>query len=203
MNGFSAADFARRARAFRLDGLADTGDHALNPDYAARLSTATLRDAAVLIPVVDRAEATVLLTQRTEKLRKHAGQIAFPGGAVDPDDGTAERAALREAAEEIGLSADRIEIVGRLPRYLTGSGFSITPVLGVVRTPFDLVPNADEVADIFEAPLSFLMDPANHRRESRVVGGRERFYYAMPYEKRFIWGVTAGILRGLYERLYG
>jgi 8-oxo-dGTP pyrophosphatase MutT (NUDIX family) len=135
-------------------------------------------------------------------LRKHSGQIAFPGGAIDPEDGTAENAALREANEEIGLVSERAEILGSLPRYLTGSGFSITPVLAVVNTPFDVHPNPDEVADIFEVPLSFLMNPDNHRRESRLFNGTERFYYAMPYHERFIWGVTAGIIRGLYERLY-
>jgi len=165
--------------------------------------TAKMRDAAVLVPVVDRgSEATLLLTRRTDTLRKHSGQIAFPGGAIDPEDGTAENAALREANEEIGLVSERAEILGSLPRYLTGSGFSITPVLAVVNTPFDVHPNPDEVADIFEVPLSFLMNPDNHRRESRLFNGTERFYYAMPYHERFIWGVTAGIIRGLYERLY-
>ncbi|RCS25904.1 CoA pyrophosphatase [Phyllobacterium salinisoli] len=162
-----------------------------------------MRDAAVLVPVVDRGpEATMLLTLRNASMRKHSGQIAFPGGAIDPGDGTAEHAALREAHEEIGLAADRTELLGRLPRYLTTTGYSITPVLAILRPPFDLVANPDEVADVFEVPLSFLMDPRNHRRESRVWEGRERSYYTMPYQERFIWGVTAGIIRTLYERLY-
>ncbi|MEN5276891.1 CoA pyrophosphatase [Brucella sp. TWI432] len=200
---FSANDFAERVRHWQPDHNDLTGDHLLNPDFTQSMVTAKMRDAAVLVPVVDRgSEATLLLTRRTDTLRKHSGQIAFPGGAIDPEDGTAENAALREANEEIGLVSERAEILGAIPRYLTGSGFSITPVLAVVNTPFDVHPNPDEVADIFEVPLSFLMNPDNHRRESRLFNGAERFYYAMPYHERFIWGVTAGIIRGLYERLY-
>lgn len=182
----------------------DTGDHQLNPDFKPLMLAAKLREAAVLVPVVDRGpnDATVILTQRNATMRSHSGQIAFPGGAVDPADGTPEHAALREAHEEIGLCADRAQTIGRLPRYLSGSGYAITPVLAVVHTPFDLKLNPDEVADIFEVPLSFLMDPRNHRRESRILNGKERFYYAMPYQDRFIWGITAGIIRGIYERLY-
>nr|WP_245419495.1 CoA pyrophosphatase [Phyllobacterium salinisoli] len=190
------------------DGVsADRGDHLLNAELASDLdqmvTAGKMRDAAVLVPVVDRGpEATMLLTLRNASMRKHSGQIAFPGGAIDPGDGTAEHAALREAHEEIGLAADRTELLGRLPRYLTTTGYSITPVLAILRPPFDLVANPDEVADVFEVPLSFLMDPRNHRRESRVWEGRERSYYTMPYQERFIWGVTAGIIRTLYERLY-
>ena len=203
LSAFSAGDFAERVRSWQPDHSDITGDHALNPEFEQAMVTAKMRDAAVLVPVVDRGPgATMLLTQRTDRLRQHSGQIAFPGGAIDPEDDTAEHAALREANEEIGLAAERAEIIGNLPRYLTGSGFSITPVLAVVKTPFDLHPNPDEVADIFEVPLSFLMNPANHRRESRILNGKERFYYAMPYNERFIWGITAGIIRGLYERLY-
>lgn len=200
---FSAGDFAERVRHMPPDAGDVTGDHSLNPDFHQAMVTAKMRDAAVLVPVVDRGpEATVLLTRRTDTLRKHSGQIAFPGGAIDAEDRTVENAALREAHEEIGLAGERAEILGHMPRYLTGSGFSITPVLAVVSAPLDLRPNPDEVADIFEVPLSFLMNPANHRRESRLFNGRERFYYAMPYHERFIWGVTAGIIRGIYERLY-
>lgn len=203
LNSFSASDFANRVRQWRPNTVDVTGDHILNPDFGAAIQSAKLRDAAVLVPIVDRgSEATLLLTQRTATLRTHSGQIAFPGGAVDPEDQTVDHAALREANEEIGLDRGRAEILGHLPPYLTGSGFSITPVLAIVNTPFELSPNPDEVADIFEVPLAFLMDPGNHRRESRVLHGRERFYYAMPYQERFIWGATAGIIRGLYERLY-
>ncbi len=203
-DGFSASDFAERVRRWQPDDHGVTGDHLLNPDVAEFMVRAKMRDAAVLVPVVDRGrDATLLLTRRADTLRKHSGQIAFPGGAIDAEDGTAEQAALREAHEEIGLAAERAEIIGHMPHYLTGSGFSITPVLAVVNTPLDLRLNPDEVADIFEVPLSFLMNPANHRRESRLFNGKERFYYAMPYQERFIWGITAGIIRGLYERLYG
>ncbi len=164
---FSAGDFVERVRHWQPDHADLTGDHLLNPEFTQAMVTSKMRDAAVLVPVVDRGpEATLLLTRRTEKLRKHSGQIAFPGGAIDPEDGTAENAALREANEEIGLISERAEIIGHMPRYLTGSGFSITPVLAVVNTPFDVYPNPDEVADIFEVPLSFLMNPANHRRET-------------------------------------
>ncbi|MFC0244523.1 CoA pyrophosphatase [Falsochrobactrum ovis] len=200
---YSAGDFIERVRNWQPDENELTGDHLLNPTFTQTMVTAKMRDAAVLVPVVDRgSEATLLLTKRSDRLRQHSGQIAFPGGAIDREDGTAEHAALREAREEIGLASNKAEIVGNLPRYLTGSGFSITPVLAVVNTPFEVYPNPDEVADIFEVPLSFLMDPANHRRESRVFNGKERFYYAMPYQERRIWGITAGIIRGLYERLY-
>src|SRR5690606_26950980 len=164
---------------------------------------ARLRDAAVLVPVVDRGDkATVILTQRTTSLRSHSGQIAFPGGRIDPTDLSPEHAALREAEEEIGLDRSLVEVVGRMPDYVTGSGYRIRPVLSVVRPDFLPVLNADEVEDIFEVPLSFLMDPANHIRESRIWKERERFYYTMPYGERFIWGITAGILHMLYERLY-
>jgi 8-oxo-dGTP pyrophosphatase MutT (NUDIX family) len=201
---FSAAGF--RIRAAREAGPyhgADYGDHRLNPSLTDLIVRDGLRDAAVLIPVVDRgAEATVLLTQRTEKLRSHSGQVAFPGGRIDPTDASVEEAALRETAEEIGLPAAAIEVVGRMPDYVTGSGYRIAPVLGIVTPPFDLVVNEHEVDAVFEVPLGFLMTAENHVRESRLWQERERFYYTMPYQGRFIWGVTAGIIRTLYERLY-
>ena len=157
----------------------------------------------MLIPVVDHGDdATVLLTKRTERMRSHSGQIAFPGGVIDPTDATPEDAALRETTEEIGLGPEDIELVGRMPDYMTGSGYRIAPVLGIVRLDYLVTINEDEVDDVFEVPLSFLMNPANHRRESRIWQEKERFYYTMPYGQRFIWGVTAGIIRTLYERLY-
>jgi len=162
-----------------------------------------LRDAAVLVPVVDHGDtATVLLTTRNSNLRSHSGQIAFPGGRIDPTDPSPEAAALREAEEEVGLDASFVDVVGRLPDYVSGSGYRIAPVLSVVRPNFLLTINRDEVDDAFEVPLSFLMDPANHRRDSRIWETRERFFYTMPFGERYIWGVTAGILRTLYERLY-
>jgi 8-oxo-dGTP pyrophosphatase MutT (NUDIX family) len=201
---FSAEDF--RARAALEAGPyadADYGDHRWNPHLADLFVRQPLRDAAVLIPVVDRGpEATVLLTKRAEKMRLHSGQIAFPGGHIDATDGSPEAAALREAEEEIGLGAAFIDVVGRMPDYVSGSGYRIAPVLSVVRPGFLLTINKDEVDDAFEVPLRFLMDPENHRRDSRVWEDRERFFYTMPYGERYIWGVTAGILRTLYERLY-
>ncbi|MEK1888543.1 MAG: CoA pyrophosphatase [Phyllobacterium sp.] len=203
--GFSARAFARRVALKGNERLGDDhGDHRLNPGLDAVIAANPLRDAAVLVPIVDRGdEASVILTLRTTSLRKHSGQVAFPGGAIDPeDDYEPEKAALREAHEEIGLEGRHVELLGRLPRYLTTTGYSIIPVLGLVRPPFEIAPNPDEVADVFEVPLSFLMNPANHRRESRIWQDQERFYYTMPFGDRFIWGVTAGIIRTLYERLY-
>jgi 8-oxo-dGTP pyrophosphatase MutT (NUDIX family) len=201
---FTAEDFRRRAARetgpFSGD---DYGDHRLNPDLTHLIVREGLRDAAVLVPVVDRpGKATVILTKRTEMLRKHSGQVAFPGGGIDPIDKSPEQAALRETEEEIGLDRDFIDIVGRMPDYVTGSGFRIAPVLSIVRPGFSLTLNPDEVEAAFEVPLAFLMDPANHHRESRMWENRERFYYTMPFGDRFIWGVTAGIIRTLYERLY-
>ena len=172
------------------------GDHHdFDPDVAGH-------PAAVLVAVTDRADPGVILTQRTETLRRHAGQVAFPGGRIDPGDASPEDAALRETEEEIGLDRGFVDVLGRLPDYVSGSGFRVVPVLGVVRPDFLLTLNADEVDDAFEVPLSFLMDPANHAHKSRVWQGRERTFYEMPYGDRYIWGLTAGILRTLYERLY-
>jgi len=201
---FSIDDFRIRAdgESWQYDG-ADYGDHRLNPDLRELIVHDHLRDAAVLIPVVDRGpEATVILTQRTERLRSHSGQVAFPGGRIDPTDASPEEAALRETFEEIGLKASAIEVIGRMPDYVTGSGYRIAPVLGIVTTPFELAINEHEVDAAFEVPLGFLMNAANHNRESRMWKEKERFYYTMPYGERFIWGVTAGIIRTLYERLY-
>lgn len=201
---FTAEDFRRRAAAERAPFAgADYGDHRLNPDMRDLIVREGLRDAAVLIPVVDRREgASVILTKRTEKLRAHSGQIAFPGGRLDPTDPTPEHAALRETQEEIGLAPRYVEVVGRMPDYVSGSGFRIAPILSVVRPDFRLSINPDEVDDAFEVPLAFLMDPRNHTRDSRVWQEKERYFYTMPFGERYIWGVTAGIIRTLYERLY-
>lgn len=201
---FSAEDFRRRA-ALQDPGFesGEYGDHRLNPDLKHLIVRDELHDAAVLVPVVDHADgATIILTQRSGRLRRHSGQIALPGGRIDPDDASPESAAVRETEEEIGLPPSRIEVVGRMPDYVTGSGYRIRPILSVVGSGLPLTLNPDEVEAAFEVPLSFLMDPANHRRESRIWQERERFYYTMPYGERFIWGVTAGILHMLYERLY-
>lgn len=204
---FSAEDF--RSRAQNQSGLPvelawrEHGDHKLNPVTIAEVAGLSLRDAAVLVPVIDDPDgAKVLLTQRTQTLRKHSGQIAFPGGSIDREDGSAEIAALREAEEEIGLPRHLVETVGRLPDYFAATGFRITPVLSVVRRGFEVRPNPHEVAAVFEVPLSFLMNPENHQRDKGMWQGRERHYYRMPYQDWMIWGITAGILRTLYERLY-
>jgi 8-oxo-dGTP pyrophosphatase MutT (NUDIX family) len=201
---FSAEDFRRRVaeRLPREIGPA-VGDHSFNPELADALLQIERRPAAVLVPIIHREpEATLLFTERTGSLRAHAGQIAFPGGRIDPGDAGPEDAALREAGEEIGLDPRFIETLGRGPDYLTGSGYHVALVVGVVRPGFSLTLNPAEVADAFEVPLSFLMDPANHRKGSRVWNGATRTFFEMPFENRHIWGITAGIVRILYERLY-
>ncbi len=161
-----------------------------------------LTPAAVLFPIVLRDDGhTVLLTQRTAHLRDHAGQISFPGGRVEAHDQSPVDTALRETEEEIGLSRERVEIVGFLPEYRTGTGFRVTPVVALVRPPFDLQPDPFEVAEIFEVPLAFLIDPANHQQHSLHYRGALRHYFAMPYGDYFIWGATAGMIRSLSERL--
>lgn len=207
---FSAADFRRRVLvdgegvAEREDREArDIGDHILNPSVRLSGDGIRLKDAAVLVPVIDDGdEARVIFTQRTKTLRNHSGQISFPGGGIDAQDRSPEEAALRETEEEIGMSRRFIETVGRMPDYISGTGFRIKPVLAVVRPGFTLTPNPAEVDEVFEVPLSFLMNPANHSRGSRMFQGRERFFYEMPYGERYIWGITAGIVRSIYERFY-
>ena len=161
-----------------------------------------LTPAAVLFPIVLRdGGQTVLLTQRTAHLRDHAGQISFPGGRVEAEDLSPSHTALRETEEEIGLPRERIEILGFLPEYRTGTGFRVTPVVALVQPPFELQPDPFEVAEVFEVPLSFLLDPANHQQHSLHYRGALRHYFAMPYGDYFIWGATAGMIRSLSERL--
>jgi len=161
--------------------------------------------AAVLIPIVMHAAPTVLLTQRTAHMSTHAGQVAFPGGKLDEEDVDATAAARREAYEEVGLEPGRIEVLGQLPLYTTGSAFMVTPVVALVRPGFRLQPNAHEVSDVFEVPLAFLMNPANHRHHQVVWQGVQRQWLSMPYhdglQERFIWGATAGMLRNFYRFL--
>lgn len=179
-------------------------DLTLNPTFAAQMLGRRLKDAAVLIGLVDHPDETrVILTQRTEHLSSHAGQVAFPGGKIDAEDGTAIVTALREAEEEIGLDPAHVDPVGCLAPYASGSGYRIVPVLARVRPGVTLTPNPHEVADVFEVPLGFLMDAANHRVGSRVWNGRTGWFYEMPYGERYIWGVTAGIIRQIWERAYG
>lgn len=162
-----------------------------------------LTAAAVLVPVVQRKEGlTVLLTQRTAHLHDHAGQVAFPGGRCEAEDASPVITALRETEEEIGLSRSRIEVLGLLPEYRTGTGFRVTPVVGLVAPPFDLQLDDFEVAEVFETPLEFLLDPANHQRHSVEIAGALRHYYAMPYQGYFIWGATAGMIVSLYRHLF-
>jgi len=161
--------------------------------------------AAVLVAIVMRHEPTVILTQRTAHLSTHAGQIAFPGGKLDATDADATAAAQREAFEEVGLEASFMELLGQLPIYTTGSAFLVTPIVALVRPGFVLQPNAQEVCDVFEVPLAFLMNPANHRHHQVVWQGVPRHWLSMPYhegeQERFIWGATAGMLRNFYRFL--
>jgi 8-oxo-dGTP pyrophosphatase MutT (NUDIX family) len=161
-----------------------------------------IRPAAVLVPLVDHPEPTVLLTQRSAHLNDHAGQISFPGGKIDATDASPLDTALREAEEEIGLSREFIDPIGYLDLYGTSFGFRILPAVARIRPGFKLRINHSEVDDVFEVPLAFLMNPVNHQTHSKEFRGIERSYYAMPYEERYIWGATAGILRVLYERIY-
>lgn len=159
-------------------------------------------DAAVLIPIVLRESGpTLLLTQRTAHLRDHAGQISFPGGRVDDTDASPLAAALRETEEEIGLDRQFVEIIGQLPEYQTGTGFRIQPFVGLVQPPFETVAEVFEVAEIFEVPLSFLMDGRHHQRRTAKFETGSRTFYVMPYGHYFIWGATAGMLRNLFHFL--
>ncbi|WP_269580577.1 CoA pyrophosphatase [Roseibium sp. Sym1] len=194
----------RLAEASGRAAVPDTGDHVLNPDMGpyARWEGPP-RDAAVLIGIQERSDGpNVVLTQRTGHLKSHAGQVAFPGGKVDPTDSGPVEAALREADEEIGLPPAQVEPLGSLAPYLTGSGYRVVPVVGVIRSEALFRANPDEVEAVFEVPLQFLMDPANHQKLSREWQGKRRYFYAMPYGERYIWGVTAGIIRSLYDTVY-
>jgi 8-oxo-dGTP pyrophosphatase MutT (NUDIX family) len=189
-----AANIGLRASSGRL-----RGDNDLSPDMRMPES---LRPAAVLAPIVLRPQGmTVLLTQRSANLADHAGQISFPGGRLEPDDPDAVAAALREAEEEIGLARSRVEVVGRLDTYHTRTGYQITPLVGLVTPPLTLTLDRLEVDEAFEAPLDFLMDRANHRRETRNFGGRERSFWAIPWGRHYIWGATAGMLVNLADVL--
>ena len=161
-----------------------------------------LKPASVLVPIIDREPAlTMLLTRRAAHLKDHSGQVSFPGGRVAAGDVSPEATALRETREEIGLDSARVELLGRLPDYHTRTGFLVTPVVGVVAPPFELRPDANEVEEIFEVPLAFLLDPANHQRQSREWQGELRWFFTMQYGRHTIWGATAGMLVNLARHL--
>jgi 8-oxo-dGTP pyrophosphatase MutT (NUDIX family) len=208
----SSAEFFDRARArLHFDvppGLVDpniiprSGDQGNDRMLEIIAREQPVRPAAVLIPVVDHPQPTVLLTQRSAHLNDHAGQISFPGGKIDATDASPLDAALREAEEEVGLIREFVDPIGYLDLYGTSFGFRILPTVARVKPGFTLRVNAAEVDDAFEVPLAFLMDPVNHQVHSKEFRGIERSYYAMPFAERYIWGATAGILRVLYERIY-
>ena len=161
-----------------------------------------LKPAAVLMPLIDHPDGmTVLLTQRTAHLSAHAGQISFPGGRFEAGDGTPENTALRETEEEIGLARAHIDVLGRLAARETGTGYRVVPVVGVITPPFPVTPDPGEVAEVFEVPLSFVLDPANHRFETRIMSGIQRQFYSVPYGDYYIWGLTARLLVNLSQRL--
>ncbi len=176
------------------------GDHDLNPDFYKPGSP--LVPAAVLVPIVTHAEElSLLLTRRTEHLNDHAGQVSFPGGRIDSADRDAWAAALRETEEEVGLPRDRVRLAGTLDTYVTRTGFEVTPLVGLVAPPLALTPDSFEVAEVFEVPLAFFLDPANCEIHSRVYEGKERYFFAFPYRSHYIWGATAGMLVNLAEVL--
>ena len=208
----SADEFFARARArLTLDvpaGINDPhmtparGDHDADPVMKKIAEVRPIRPAAVLVPIVDHPEPTVLLTQRAQHLPDHAGQVSFPGGKIEAGDESPLASALREAEEEIGLGGDLIEPLGYLDLYMTTLGYRIVPAVARVKPGFKLKLNAKEVDAAFEVPLAFLMDQANVARHSRDWQGMTRHYYAITFGERYIWGVTAGILRNLHERIY-
>jgi 8-oxo-dGTP pyrophosphatase MutT (NUDIX family) len=195
--GFGGTDDPIEAAAFRR---AIRGDHDLNPGMTP--PSTELRPAAVLVPLIDHAHGmSVLLTQRTAHLTAHAGQISFPGGRVEEADADTVAAALRETEEEVGLPRDRVSVIGRLDTYVTGTGFEITPIVGIVDPPVPIAIDPFEVAEAFEVPLAFILDRRNHQRIEREVGAHNRSYFVLPFEGRNIWGATAGILVNLAEVL--
>ena len=197
-----------RARAPRLlhadpPAIPRRSDDDLNPEARIIPPDCVPKPAAVLVPLIaHEGGLSVLLTQRTAHLARHAGQVAFPGGRIDETDAGPVDTALRETEEETGIDRSFVEPIGFLDTYLTGTSYCVVPVVSIVRPGFTVTPHEGEVADVFEVPLAFLMNPAHHEKHSREFLGRERFYYAMPYEGRYIWGATAGMIRNLYALVY-
>jgi 8-oxo-dGTP pyrophosphatase MutT (NUDIX family) len=212
LTALSAEDFFARVRSrLTLDvpsGLTDPnvtpvrGDHDADPVMRKVAEVRPIRPAAVLVPIVDYPEPAVLLTQRAQHLPDHAGQVSFPGGKIDGGDADPRASALREAEEEIGLGGRHVEPLGYLDLYMTTLGYRIVPVIARVKPGFALKLNPSEVDATFEVPLDFLMNQNNVQRHSRDWQGMTRHYYAIAFGERYIWGVTAGILRNLYDRIY-
>ena len=200
--GFGGTDDPVEAAALRH---ATRGDHDLNPGMTP--PSIALRPAAVLVPLIEHPSVagdrgmTVLLTQRTSHLTAHAGQISFPGGRMEETDADAVATALRETEEEVGLPRDHVSVIGQLDTYVTGTGFEITPIVGLVRAPYPLSIDPFEVAEAFEVPLAYILDKRNHRRVTREFEARSRTFFVLPYEGRNIWGATAGMLVNLAEVL--
>lgn len=207
----STQDFLRLARehlasappALVAGAFQSPSDFDLNPDAVGEaMGRIEGRPAAVLVPVIARSEPVVLFTERPDHLTVHSGQISFPGGKVESGDTSLKATAIREAHEEIGLTDEHVDLLGYLDGYQTATGFLIAPVVALISPAFVPKPNPNEVAGVFEAPLSFFMNPANHRIESKYYRQKARKFYVMSYKNKYIWGATAGILRNLYKRLY-
>ena len=197
VRGLSAASLRARFRddrAWRHEMLGDQQLEGGNTDAGTGY-----RHASVLVPIVVGPDLSLLLTRRTSHLSNHAGQISFPGGRAETSDADAVDTALREANEEIGLAREQVEVIGYLPKYFTVTRYEVTPVVALVHPPFAITPDPNEVAEAFEVPLEFILDPANHQKRSRPWEGRTRHFYAMPYGRHFIWGATAAMLRNLYH----
>ena len=193
---FITNKLARHSKKFPIT----RGDGDLNPNLA--IANSKLIQAAVLVPLVARKFGfTVLLTKRTETLAHHPGQISFPGGHAEAIDGSAKDTALRETYEEIGVDEGQICVLGQLDVYQTRTGFSVTPIVAIIHTPFKINANPQEVAEVFEVPLSFLMNSKNHKQHAQQFNGQDRNFYAMPYNNYFIWGATAGMIKNLYNIL--
>ncbi len=200
----SSESFAATARIrFGPVDQAVSGDYSINPDLYEQLDRVAKTPAAVLVPVVRGSAGRVLLTIRTDNLPSHPGQIAFPGGKIDPGDADAPAAALREATEEIGLAAGDVDIIGRIPDYLTGSGYRISPVVALVPADYPYVINRNEVREVFDVPLGLVMDLNNYQVGQTTWNGAMRRFYEISHGDRRIWGITAGILRVLAEQVYG
>lgn len=188
----------------RLRAALAADDHApvlLPGDNAEIFNDGATAPAAVLVAITDRSEPGVILTQRTDTLRRHAGQVAFPGGRIDPEDADAAAAALREAEEEIALPRDAVDVIGAADPYLTVTGYAVTPIIGVIAPDLDYHPNEAEVADVFEVPLAFVLDPANQVQATAEWQGRTRTYYEIKWRDHRIWGATAAMMVNLSRRL--